>query len=314
MGWNGRGWGWAAESIVAIDVVTADGVAVHCSEKINPDLFWAARGSGPGFFAVVTRFHLQSRVIPAGMLSSTYIWDISEYDAVMPWVIDTSRVADPDMEITAFALYPGNSETAPVDQRLTLIVQLMTFNLDTKTAHASLETFASTVPRKDVAVMIKEYQSASIESEFAKQYKTNPTEHRYCADNAWIHNIPTEKLVDVMRDAFNSLPSIQSYAMYYSLAPERPLPDMAFSLQTEHYFGVYCIWKSVNDDENCQNWMRNCFLNIHNVSPGVYIGDSDFQVREAQFLAPGRWEMLESIRGKWDPKRRFCGYLGLEPE
>src|SRR5579862_440567 len=134
MGWNCRGWGWAAESIVAIDVVTADGVAVYCSEKINADLFWAARGSGPGFFAIVTRFHLQSRVMPAGMLSSTYIWDASEYDAVMPWVIDSSRVADADMEVTAFALYPEHSETAPLDPRLHLVVQLMTFNIDRQTA------------------------------------------------------------------------------------------------------------------------------------------------------------------------------------
>jgi FAD/FMN-containing dehydrogenase len=314
MGWNGRGWGWAAESIVAIDAVTADGLTVHCSEEINSDLFWAARGSGPGFFVAVTRFHLQSRVTPAGMLSNMYIWDISEYDTIMPWIIDKSRSADANMEITAFALYLDNSETAPVDQRLSLVVLLMTFNFDTETAHASLEAFASTVPRKDVTVMVKEYQIASIEDEFVKQYKSNPTGHRYCADNAWLHNLSTNQLVDVMRDAFNFLPSIQTYAMYYSLAPERMLPDMAFSLQTEHYFGVYCIWKCADDDEKYQSWMRDLFLNIHEFSPGVYIGDSDFQVRKAKFLARGRWERLESIRAKWDPKRRFCGYLGLEKE
>ena len=48
MGWNCKNWGWACESIVGIDVVTADGREVYCSEAENADLFWAARGSGPG--------------------------------------------------------------------------------------------------------------------------------------------------------------------------------------------------------------------------------------------------------------------------
>ena len=47
MGWNCRGWGWAAESIEAIQVVTADGEIAWCDKAANADLFWAARGSGP---------------------------------------------------------------------------------------------------------------------------------------------------------------------------------------------------------------------------------------------------------------------------
>ncbi len=43
-----QNWGWACESMVGIDVVTADGQQLHCSQDENADLFWAARGSGPG--------------------------------------------------------------------------------------------------------------------------------------------------------------------------------------------------------------------------------------------------------------------------
>ena len=37
----------------AIDVVTADGRLRHASPESEPDLFWAARGAGAGFFGVV---------------------------------------------------------------------------------------------------------------------------------------------------------------------------------------------------------------------------------------------------------------------
>jgi FAD/FMN-containing dehydrogenase len=203
MGWNCRGWGWAAEQIVGIDVVTADGNSVHCDETINSDLFWSARGSGSGFFGVVTQFHLQSRLLPVGMLASTYVWDISEYDAVMPWVIETSRIADPDIEIVALALYPHNTENAPSDQRLNLVVRLLTFNGSVDTARKSLEVFSTSVPRKDAALVMDEYAVTSIAKEVMDQYKQNPEGHRYTADNVWLHsNLPTSQVVDTMRNVF----------------------------------------------------------------------------------------------------------------
>ena len=58
-GWNGRVHGPACSSVEAIDVVTADGELIRADAGQNADLLWAARGSGPGFFGVVTRFHLR---------------------------------------------------------------------------------------------------------------------------------------------------------------------------------------------------------------------------------------------------------------
>ena len=46
-------------SVEAIDVVTADGELVRADEQQNTDLLWAARGAGPGFFGIVTGFHVR---------------------------------------------------------------------------------------------------------------------------------------------------------------------------------------------------------------------------------------------------------------
>jgi FAD/FMN-containing dehydrogenase len=48
-GWNGRRMGWACESVVAVDVVTADGSLLRADADQNSDLYWAARGAGPGW-------------------------------------------------------------------------------------------------------------------------------------------------------------------------------------------------------------------------------------------------------------------------
>jgi FAD/FMN-containing dehydrogenase len=316
MGWMCRGWGWSAERIVGLDVVTADGEPIFCSESVNADLFWSARGSGPGFFAVVTRFHLETKEIPAGILASTYVWDLSEYDNIMPWVIETSRICDPLIEIVAIGLYADNAETAPPDQRPSLVVHLLTFSANVTDARNALRLWSSTVPRKEAAVVVIENDPSSIAKEVVDQYKQNPEKHRYCTDNAWIHtHLPTDQVVSVLKDSFLQLPTVKTFTLYYNMAPERPLADMALSLQTEHYLAVYCIWKHAKDDEKCQGWMRSIFSKMdESVSPGVYLGDSDLQVRKTPFLAPGKREILESHRKTWDPAGRFCSYLGLEKE
>src|SRR5258705_132372 len=59
LGWAGRALGMACENVGALDIVAADAELVHASPTENADLYWAARGSGPGFFGVVTRYHLR---------------------------------------------------------------------------------------------------------------------------------------------------------------------------------------------------------------------------------------------------------------
>jgi FAD binding domain-containing protein/berberine-like enzyme len=61
MSWLARAKGLAANSVVAIEVVTADGVHRRVDETHEPDLFWALRGGG-GSFGVVTA--LEFRLYP----------------------------------------------------------------------------------------------------------------------------------------------------------------------------------------------------------------------------------------------------------
>ena len=53
MGWLARSHGFAANSVLAVELVTADGRFVRADREIEPDLFWALRGGG-GSFGIVT--------------------------------------------------------------------------------------------------------------------------------------------------------------------------------------------------------------------------------------------------------------------
>ncbi|GAB08974.1 oxidoreductase [Gordonia araii NBRC 100433] len=63
LSWFGRSFGWIADSVVAFEVVTADGHARRVTASTEPDLFWALRGGG-GDIAVVTALELQLHPAP----------------------------------------------------------------------------------------------------------------------------------------------------------------------------------------------------------------------------------------------------------
>jgi FAD/FMN-containing dehydrogenase len=59
-GWVSRRYGFAADNLVAAEVVTADGEVRRASTDENADLFWALRGGG-GNFGVVTAFEFEAQ-------------------------------------------------------------------------------------------------------------------------------------------------------------------------------------------------------------------------------------------------------------
>lgn len=66
-GWLTRAHGLTIDSLIAADVVTADGARLCATADENPDLFWAIRGGG-GNFGVITRFEFQARVVRSNLL------------------------------------------------------------------------------------------------------------------------------------------------------------------------------------------------------------------------------------------------------
>lgn len=58
LSWFGRSYGWIADSVLAFDIVAADGSIQQVSPDTDPELFWALRGGG-GELAIVTAMELQ---------------------------------------------------------------------------------------------------------------------------------------------------------------------------------------------------------------------------------------------------------------
>ena len=91
IGWYARKHGLAANSITAVELVTADGELVRADQRHHQELFWAVRGGG-GSFGVVTALEL--RLFPiADVYAGMMIWDIEHAEKVVRHWASWSRTA-----------------------------------------------------------------------------------------------------------------------------------------------------------------------------------------------------------------------------
>jgi FAD/FMN-containing dehydrogenase len=98
-GWNSRNLGVGCQNVIGIDVVLADGTLVHASETENADLFWAARGAGPGFFGVVVRFHLRLHKRAKFIGMKMQVFRIKHLEEVLAWADRVGPSVSPNVEI-----------------------------------------------------------------------------------------------------------------------------------------------------------------------------------------------------------------------
>jgi FAD/FMN-containing dehydrogenase len=301
-GWNARGWGWAAEYVEAVDVVTAAGELVRASPSENQDLYWAARGAGPGFPGVVTRFHLRTLPRPAHVAQTVHAYALADFDEVMTWLHETHATMADTVEIVALTKTDPTIAAEPV-----LLVTGVALVSSPAEGSDALAPFRSS-PALERALLVLDAIPTTVDEQRKRQLEDNPEGHRWAVDNAWLSG-PASEVVPAMRRAYTTLPTEKAFTIWFSMAPLRALPDMAFSLQSEIYLASYVVWESPDDDERCVSWLEAAMADLEPVTVGQYLGDSDLSRRQVQCLSDDAWARLQQVVADRDPDGLFVGYL-----
>jgi FAD/FMN-containing dehydrogenase len=107
------GWGWlsrvigpACMSVVAVDVVTAEGEVIHADSAQNRDWLWAARGSGAGYFGIVTCFHVRCHPRPASIWETRLVYPMSLREEVLTWAMEAEPQMPAELEFVIMATTP----------------------------------------------------------------------------------------------------------------------------------------------------------------------------------------------------------------
>lgn len=111
-----RVYGLTCDSLLATDVVLADGTVVTCDLTDNPDLFWACRGGGGGNFGVNTSFTFQARPV-RDVSTCVVLWAWTHAVDVLVTMQEVMRDAPDELAVRI-----GASRSAPEDGGVVSVV------------------------------------------------------------------------------------------------------------------------------------------------------------------------------------------------
>lgn len=304
-GWNSRVLGPACESVIGLDVVTADGEKLYIDPDHHSDLYWAARGSGPGFFAVVTAFHLKLYAQPAVCGSSLYVYPMELADEIYPWARSISAEVDRrvELQIAASRSVPGMGLEKPG------IVFASPVFADSEQDAMDALALLETCPVRDKALVAVPYAPADMETWYAGIMSNYPDNHRYAADNIWTSASADELMPGITR-ILETMPPHPSHFLWLNWGPSPQRQDMAYSLEDEIYLALYGVWEDPADDEKYGDWARSNMAAMEHLQSGIQLADENLGNRPAPFATPEAMAKLDRVRAEYDPNGRFHSWMG----
>ncbi|WP_437754926.1 FAD-binding oxidoreductase [Sorangium sp. So ce1389] len=102
-----RALGLTCDSLLAVEMVTADGEVIRADDKENQDLLWACQGGGGGNFGVVTSFTFKTHHVPeVSIFSISWPW------AELPGVLQAWQAFAPFADERLTSLLTLKAESA----------------------------------------------------------------------------------------------------------------------------------------------------------------------------------------------------------
>jgi FAD/FMN-containing dehydrogenase len=301
-GWHGRKLGMACESVIGLDIVTADGTLVHASEKENADLYWAARGSGGGFFGVVTRFHLRVYPRPKTVGSVLQVYDMEYLDDVIRWARETSSAIPDSIEFQMVM----SRRALPINRPgMELFVPVIAQSR--KEAQDALE-FMHTCPVRHKASFTTPFLPTGFSLLYRAVMHHYPRNHRWNVDNMWTH-ASTDQLLPGLHRIVETMPPAPAHALWLNWAPPQERPDMAYSVEDQIYLALYGAWKKAEDDAKYGDWATDRMREMEDLSTGIQLADENLGRRTARFVSEPHLKKLDAIRASRDPGHLFHAWL-----
>ncbi|KAJ5390548.1 uncharacterized protein N7496_001616 [Penicillium cataractarum] len=309
-GWNSRKWGLACESVLAIDVVNADGNLIHASATDNSDFYWAARGAGCGYFGLVTRFYLKLYPMPKGILTARYVFERDVFDEVTLAVERISDKVSEDLEIGIFVAYDQDG----FNGRCTVALTLDALSDTAEEAYQALKLIHELPIVQEKSIKSYPYVSCTLKDMLQRFDDILDNKgRRYETNNMWT-DAPVQNLLGSMNEIIDNLPPAPSHLYLLWWLPVHNRPDMAFSMEAQLYVALYAISTDSGYDARNSTYVVNSLTRMEPFRKGIQLADENLPSHPGKFMRTQNYVRLEKLRQKHDPQGRFYSYMRLPVE
>ncbi len=306
LGWNSERWGLGCHNVIGLDVVTADGELRRVSADENPEIYWAARGAGPAFFGVVTRYRLALHPLPRAITTSIWTYPIDRVAEVEAWMLATKAVTPDNVEFTAIMA----SAPPPLAGRAAKVAMgiVTVFADDPAEARTTLAQAAARAPSG--AIDVQEHLPTPFDGLYDALDPFYPKGARFAVDSSW-SEAPDGAYLAALAERVLAAPSAASFALGAVVPPSPPgapeMPDTAFSMAGSGFGLVYAIWQDPAEDAEHLAWLRASADALADRTIGHYVGEADLDRpgRLRACFSPEAWDRLRILRARYDPAGTF---------
>jgi FAD/FMN-containing dehydrogenase len=299
-GWNSRSLGPACLSILAVDAVLADGTFVHADDDSHPDLMWAVRGCGPGFFAVVTRFYLQLHPHPVRILRTVHSYPLELRDQVLAFTYDAVSSLPREVEISAkVGFTPGRDEQ---------LVSLTATAFCTEDTPADPLALLEEAPFRDRAIKSVVAQETTVPELYQLADALNPAGVRWSLDGMWLGG-SADEVVRLAQPLNESIPPGMNFVLWMVWGGYPEQPNACWSAQAAVYLSPNAGWTDPAEDLLHETWTHQALSQIQFASQGIQFSDNNIADRPDLGVGAAQAQRIETIRATYDPSGRFNSYM-----
>lgn len=315
MSWNQGVWGPGVASVEAIELVTPDGELIVANANENRDYFWAARGAGPGLFAVATRYHLKLYPLPKAIACSLYYYPYEEIATICDWLGPLARQLPKNVELSfgVLAAPPDLADKCTSSNGKLCCVSATLFADSEAAVHTALSPL-------DNCPIIGKCLSKSVEqpSNFEALFDASGTlwpPGLRCRADALFYDCALTDVAGAVKDHFLTTPSPKSLIFISVFTGENvPVPppdDAAFSMTGRLYGGPWTMWENSADDAENKQWHEKCVQSLLPHVCGHYVAETN-TVEHPDFAKASykeaNWHRLAQLRKKYDPDEVFFDF------
>jgi FAD/FMN-containing dehydrogenase len=307
IGWLSRQHGLTIDSLLSVDLVTADGRLVTASERAHPELFWGLRG-GSGNFGVVVSFEYRLHDVGPLVLGGPLVYALDDAPAALRNSREFFRSA-PD-EVSLWLVLTHVPSQPPFDERAwgQPVLVLAPFCADVERGLellAPLTGFGSPLASMHGPLPYTALQSALD--------AVDPHGHRYWERGDYLADL-SDDVIDTLVDGARTASSKRTEILVFPLGgaiSRVPAEATAFGDRSAPWaVWIASQWTDPAEDDLHRDWTRALSASLARwTTGGVYVnaigGDVTEERKLAAFGGRAKLERLREVKRAWDPHNLF---------
>lgn len=308
VGYLSRKYGLTIDSLLAAEIITADGQRLRADERTHPDLFWAIRGGG-GNFGVATRFHF--RLQPVGTIVGGMMLLPASAETIAGF-IDQAERAPEDLTTIANVMPAPPMPFVPQEYHGQLVIMaLLTYAGEVDAGMRAVAPFrALTAPIVDMVRSM-----AYPEMFFPEDASFHPTAvgHTMFVDR--IDRAVAETIMDYLKRSDAPMRVAQLRVLGGAIA-RVPADATAFAHRASRIMvNVATFYNGESERAARQAWVAQFAKALRQTDAGAYVGflGDEGEARVHAAYPGATWTRLQEIKRRYDPTNLFRLNQNISP-